>query len=58
MSDNSLGYRIFGGSELKFSGLSQFGLSIDVGYRQVPAPFAGFEPDRLSTSIAGHWYIK
>jgi hypothetical protein len=58
VSDNGVGFRVFGGSELKFSGLSQFGLSVDVGCRRVPAPFAGFEPDRLSVSIAGHWYIK
>jgi hypothetical protein len=58
VSDNGVGFRVFGGSELKFSGLSQFGLSVDLGYRRVPAPFAPFEHDRLSASIAGHWYIK
>jgi hypothetical protein len=36
----------------------QLGLSVDLGYRRVPTPFVGFEADRLSAAIAGHWYIK
>ena len=40
------------------SALEQFGLSAEVGYRQLPTPFPGFEPDRMSVAIVGHWYIK
>ena len=58
VSDNGVGYRMFGGSELTFASLTQLGLSAEAGYRKLPAPFAGFEPDRWSVSIAGHWYIK
>lgn len=57
-SDNGIGYRFFGGGELTFASVTQFGLSAEVGYRHLPTPFAGFEPDHLSFSIAGHWYIK
>ncbi|MDQ3211714.1 MAG: hypothetical protein M3Q85_03495, partial [Acidobacteriota bacterium] len=57
-SDNGIGFRLFGGSELTFAGVPRFGLSAELGYRRSPAPFPGFEPDRLSVSIAGHWYIK
>jgi outer membrane protein W len=57
-SDNGVGYRLFGGGELTFASVTQFGLSAEVGYRHLPAPFAGFEPDHLNFSIAGHWYIK
>lgn len=57
-SDTGLGFRIFGGSELMFASLPQFGLSADLGYRRWPTPFAGFEAKPLSVSIAGHWYIK
>jgi hypothetical protein len=57
-SDNGVGYRVFGGGELTFASVTRFGLSAELGYRRVPAPFAGFEADRLSVSIAGHWYIK
>ncbi len=57
-SDNGVGFRIFGGSELSFASVTRFGLSAEVGYRRLPAPFPGFEADRLSVSIAGHWYIK
>jgi hypothetical protein len=31
---------------------------VEVGYRRMPTPFAGFEADRLNASLAGHWYIK
>ena len=36
----------------------QFALSVEFGYRRVPAPFPGFEPNQVSAAIAGHWYIK
>lgn len=57
-SDNGVGFRVFGGGELTFATATQFGLSAEVGYRRLPTPFPGFEPDRLSMAIVGHWYIK
>jgi hypothetical protein len=57
-SDNGFGFRVFGGSELTFPSVERFGLSVEFGYRRVPTPFAGFEPDQLSVSLAGHWYVK
>jgi hypothetical protein len=57
-SDNGVGFRAFGGGELTFASATQFGLSAEVGYRRLPTPFAGFEPDRFSVSILGHWYIR
>jgi hypothetical protein len=57
-SDNGVGFRVFGGSELTFASVTQFGLSAEVGYRRLPAPFPGFEADRMTVAIAGHWYIK
>jgi len=58
VSNNGVGFRVFGGSELTFSNVPRFGLSVDLGYRRFPTPFPGFEPSPLSASIAGHWYIK
>jgi hypothetical protein len=58
VSDSGLGLRLFGGSEFTFASVPQLGLSVDLGYRRVPTPFVGFEADRLSAAIAGHWYIK
>ena len=58
VSHNGIGLRLFGGSELTFAGAPQFGLSAELGYRRFPTPFPEFEADRLSVSIAGHWYIK
>jgi hypothetical protein len=57
-SDNGVGFRVFGGSELTFSGMPRFGLSVDLGYRKFPTPFPGFEVSPLSVSIAGHWYLR
>ena len=57
-SDNGVGFRVFGGSELTFASVTQFGLSAEVGYRRLPTPFPGFEADRMTFAIAGHWYIK
>ena len=57
-SANGVGFRIFGGTELTFASVPQFGLSVDLGYRHFPTPFQGFEAAPLSASIAGHWYIK
>jgi hypothetical protein len=58
ITDSGVGYRVFGGTELTFAGVTQFGLSAELGYRRQPTPFAGFEPDRFAVAIAGHWYIK
>ena len=57
-SDNGTGFRVFGGSEITYAAMTQFGLSVEVGYRHLPTAFAGFEPSPLSVAIAGHWYIK
>jgi hypothetical protein len=57
-SDNSIGLRLFGGSELTFAGLPRFGVSAELGYRRYPTVFSAFEADRLTVSIAGHWYIR
>ena len=57
-SDNGFGFRVFAGSELTFASAQRFGLSVEFGYRQVPAPFAGFDPGPMTVSIAGHWYVK
>jgi hypothetical protein len=57
-SDNSVGFRVFGGGELTFASVTRFGLSAELGYRSSSTPFPGFATDRLGLSIAGHWYIK
>jgi hypothetical protein len=57
-SDNGVGYRIFGGSELTFASVPWVGVSFEVGYRRFPTPFVDFETKPLSVSLAGHWYVK
>jgi len=58
VSDSGVGFRVFGGSEITFATMTRLALSAEVGYRQLPAPFPGFEADHMTLSIAGHWYIK
>ena len=58
VSDNGVGFRVFGGGELTFASMPQVGVSVDLGYRRWPAPFTGFKADPLSASIGGHWYFK
>jgi hypothetical protein len=53
-----MGFGFFGGTELMFSSAPRFAVSADLGYRRFPAQFPGFEPDPLSFTIAGHWYVK
>ena len=57
-SENGVGYRLFGGSELTFAGMQRFGLSVEFGYRHAPAPFQGFDAGKASGALVGHWYIK
>jgi hypothetical protein len=57
-SSNGIGLRGFGGTELTFASVPRFGVSVELGYRRLPTPFPGFDPDRVNMSIAGHWYIK
>ena len=57
-SDNGVGFRMFGGGEFTFATATQLGLSAEVGYRRLPTAFPGFEADRWSVALAGHWYIK
>jgi hypothetical protein len=58
VSDNGIGVRVFGGTELTFAGVTRFGLSVEVGYRRLPQPFPRFDGCRVSASVAGHWYIR
>jgi len=57
-SDNSTGFRVFGGAEFMFASAPQFGISADLGYRRFQEPIAGFDDPRMTVSIAAHWYIR
>jgi hypothetical protein len=58
LSETNVGFRVFGGGELTFAAAPRFGLSADVGYRRFPTAFPGFDTERLSLAVAGHWYVK
>jgi hypothetical protein len=57
-SSNTLGGKVFVGTELMFANVPQFGLSLDAGYYHMPAPFVGFEPKGFGAAASAHWYFK
>jgi hypothetical protein len=57
-TEQRTGFQTFGGGEVTFSGVPQFSLSADIGYRWRRTPLAGFEPDKIGYSLSGHWYVK
>jgi hypothetical protein len=57
-SANTMGARVFVGSELSLSSVPALAISMDVGYYHQPEPFIGFEPGGMGFSVAAHWYLK
>jgi SH3 domain-containing protein len=57
-SANTLGGKVFFGSEFMFSSVPEFGLSLDIGYYHMPAPFMGFEPKGIGAAASAHYYFK
>jgi hypothetical protein len=57
-SASRLGANVFGGAELTFSSAPRFGLSTDVGYHWIEAPFAGYALDGIALTVGGHWYLR
>jgi SH3 domain-containing protein len=55
---NTLGGKVFVGSEFMFANVPQFALSLDAGYYHMPAPFVGFEPKGFGAAASAHWFIK
>jgi hypothetical protein len=58
LADHGLGFQAFGGAETTFAGAPQFAVSIDIGYRWLPAPFTGFDRSGVRVDVSGHWYLK
>ena len=58
VSDSTFGLQAFGGGELTFAGVSQFALSVDLGYHWVRTSFAGADLGGPGLSVSGHWYVK
>jgi hypothetical protein len=58
LSDDGVGFQVFGGGEFTFASVPQFALSADLGYRNARTPFAGFDIGGVGVSLSGHWYVK
>jgi hypothetical protein len=57
-SANTVGARVFVGSEMSLASVPQLAISMDVGYYRQPEPFVGFEPGGVGLAISAHWYVK
>ena len=57
VTDNSLGFQAFGGSEFTFASMPRFAVSADLGYNRFPTPFTGVSFGGLGVSFSGHWYV-
>jgi opacity protein-like surface antigen len=58
LSENRVGFQVFGGSEITLASAPQIALSADVAYNWSRGPFAGIKIGGLGLSIAAHWYVK
>lgn len=58
VSDNGVGYHVFGGGEIAFASLPRFAISADVSYRWLDPPFVGFETNGLGIAVSGRWYVR
>jgi opacity protein-like surface antigen len=57
-SENSFGFRAFGGAEATIPGAPRFAVSADVGYRWAQQPYPTFDLGGVGFSLSGHWYVK
>jgi hypothetical protein len=58
VTDNSLGFQAFGGSEFTFASVPHLAVSADFGYNRFQTPFNGFTLGGLGLSVSGHWYVR
>jgi opacity protein-like surface antigen len=58
LSENKLGFQVFGGAELTFAGAPPFALSIDLAHHWANTSLTGIDFGGLGISVAGHWYVK
>jgi hypothetical protein len=57
-SENGVGFRAFGGTELAFAAVPQLALSVDLGYRHVPSVSEPFDASGVGVTVLAHWYVK
>jgi len=58
VSENKLGFQVFGGAELTFAGVPPFALSVDLAHHWAKTSFTGIDFGGFGMSVAGHWYVK
>ncbi|MEQ1758346.1 MAG: SH3 domain-containing protein [Vicinamibacterales bacterium] len=57
-SHQSLGYQVFGGSELSFASAPPLALSADLRREWAPSPFPGFNGGGFGVGLSAHWYVR
>jgi opacity protein-like surface antigen len=58
ISDNTFGFRAFGGGELTFASMPRFSVSADLGYDWSDSPFVNYDFGGFGFAVSAHWYVK
>jgi opacity protein-like surface antigen len=57
-SDNSLGYQLFGGTEVTVANAPQLAISADLIYRSHGSTFDAFDAGGVGLGLSAHWYFR
>jgi hypothetical protein len=58
VSENIVGFQVFGGGEVSLAVMPQFALGIDLGYQSAKASPVGLDLGGARVSVSGHWYVR
>ena len=57
-SDNSMGYQLFGGTEVTVANAPQLAISADLIYRSHGSTFDAFDAGGVGLGLSAHWYFR
>jgi opacity protein-like surface antigen len=57
-SDNSMGYQLFGGTEVTVANAPQLAVSADLIYRSHGSTFDAFDTGGVGLGLSAHWYFR
>ena len=57
-SDNSMGYQLFGGTEVTVANAPQLAVSADLIYRSHGSTFDAFNTGGVGLGLSAHWYFR
>jgi hypothetical protein len=58
LSDDSIGYQLFGGTEITVANAPQLAVGADVVYRSHRSAYDAFEVGGIGIGLSAHWYFR